>query len=68
MEPQKVKNVYILLLVLSNTFKRKITNYLFGKQGFMEYRGQKSKYRMIKMDVPQGGVLSSLLFNIYLVN
>ena len=46
--------------------KRWLANYLNGRQAFVEFRGQKSKYRKIKMGVPQGGVLSPILFNMYL--
>ena len=42
-----------------------LTNYLRGRQAFTEYNSTKSKTRRIRTGVPQGGVLSPTLFNIY---
>ena len=39
-----------------------------GRQTYVDFRGTKSKYRKVKLGVPQGGVLSPLLFNLYLRN
>ncbi|XP_049316872.1 uncharacterized protein LOC125779552 [Bactrocera dorsalis] len=41
-------------------------NYLNGRQSSVLFRGVKSKLRRIKQGVPQGGVLSPLLFNFYI--
>ena len=41
---------------------------LGGRQAFIEFRGQKSSYRKIKMGLPQGGDLSPILFNIYITS
>lgn len=45
---------------------RWITNYLQGRQTYVDFRGVKSKQRKVKQGVPQGGVLSPFLFNLYL--
>lgn len=47
---------------------RWLLNYIQGKQTFVEFRGTKSKHSQIQQGVPQGGVLSPLLFNIYLLH
>ncbi len=44
--------------------KRWTINYLSGRQSFVLFRGQNSKLRIIQ-GVPQGGVLSPLLFNFF---
>lgn len=48
--------------IMENTslMQRWLGNY--GIQADVEYRGKISKYRKNKMDVPQAGVLSPLLF------
>lgn len=51
---------------LPNNLKRWTVNYLCGRQSFVEFRGKKSKPRRIKQGVPQGGVISPLLFNFYI--
>ena len=51
---------------LPNTIKRWISNYLSGRQSFVEFRNCTSTFRKVKQGVPQGGVLSPLLFNFYL--
>ena len=53
---------------LPTNLKRWIANYLQGRQTYVDFRGTKSKYRKVKQGVPQGGVLSPLLFNLYLRN
>ena len=42
-----------------------LSNYLRGRQAFTEYNSTRSKTRHIRTGVPQGGVLSPTLFNIY---
>ena len=56
----------ILLSPLPNNTKRWLYAYLRGRSTYVEFRGQRSKYRRVKQGVPQGGVLSPALFNYYL--
>ena len=53
-------------LDLNDNIKRFICAYLRGRQTYVEFRGAKSQYRKVKQGVPQGGVLSPLLFNLYM--
>ena len=53
-------------LNLNSHIKRFLCAYLRGRQTFVEFRGVKSKYRKVKQGVPQGGVLSPTLFNLYM--
>ncbi|XP_053968826.1 uncharacterized protein LOC128870250 [Anastrepha ludens] len=46
--------------------KRWSANYLSGRHSSVTFRDQTSKQRKIKQGVPQGGVLSPLLFNFYI--
>ena len=48
------------------TLKRYISNYIKGRQAYTTYNNQTSSLRLIKTGVPQGGVLSPILFNLYL--
>lgn len=48
------------------TIKRWIANYVRGRQTFVAFREKTSKYRKVKQGVPQGGVLSPILFNFYM--
>jgi hypothetical protein len=53
-------------LDLNNHIKRFLNAYLRGRQTFVEFRGATSKFRKMKQGVPQGGVLSPVLFNLYM--
>ena len=50
---------------IPNTILKFISNYITGRQAYTQYTGTNSKYKKIKTGVPQGGVLSPTLFNIY---
>ena len=56
----------IVALPLNGHIKRFLSSYLRGRQTFVEFRGGKSKFRKMRQGVPQGGVLSPLLFNLYM--
>jgi len=51
---------------LSPTIKKFIANYIRGRKAQTVYNNIKSKKQNIKSGVPQGGVLSPSLFNLYL--
>ena len=53
-------------LDLNSHIKRFLCAYLRGRQTFVEFNGSKSRFRKIKQGVPQGGVLSPTLFNLYM--
>ena len=53
-------------LPLNNHLRRFLFAYLRGQQTYVEFRGAKSKTRKMRQGVPQGGVLSPLLFNVYM--
>ena len=42
-----------------------IANYIKGRKAYATYRNHTSRQRQFKTGVPQGGVLSTTLFNIY---
>ena len=56
----------ISLLPINSHIKRFLFAYLRGRMTYVEFRGSKSKYRKMRQGVPQGGVLSPLLFNMYM--
>ena len=48
-----------------NTIIKLIANYTKDRKGFTQYQNSKSKSQQFKTGVPQGGVLSPILFNVY---
>ncbi|KAI5707813.1 hypothetical protein M8J77_010316 [Diaphorina citri] len=50
---------------IPNNIKRWLVSYLRGRQTVVEYKEVKSQYRKVKQGVPQGGVISPILFNFY---
>ena len=61
-----IKDIY--KLNLNDHIKRFLVAYLRGRQTYVEFRGSKSKFRKMHQGVPQGGVLSPTLFNLYMTN
>ena len=53
-------------LQLNSHIKRFLCAYLRGRQQYVMFRGSRSKYRIVLQGVPQGGVLSPVLFNLYM--
>ena len=51
---------------MSGTLIKFLCSYLRGRQQYTVFRNCKSKYRVVRQGVPQGGVLSPLLFNLYM--
>ena len=50
---------------IPGTIIKFIANYIMGRKAYTTYRNHTSKQRQFKTGVPQGGVLSPTLFNIY---
>ena len=50
---------------IPGTIIRFIANYIKGRKAYTTYRNDTFKQRQFKTGVPQGGVLSATLFNIY---
>ena len=55
----------LLQTIITASFIKVITNYIKGRKAYTTYRNHTSKQRPFKTGVPQGGVLSPTLFNIY---
>ena len=53
-------------LTLNDHIKRFLCAYLRGRQTYVVFRNSKSTFRKVKQGVPQGGVLSPVLFNLYM--
>ena len=53
-------------LPLNDYVKRFLCGYLRGRQTYVEFRNSRSTFRKVKQGVPQGGVLSPVLFNLYM--
>ena len=61
-------NIHIRKLLqtkIPGTIIKLIANYIKGRRTYTKYRNYTSSQRQFKTGVPQGGVLSSTLFNIY---
>ena len=63
-------NIHTLIIKLlqtkiPGTIIKFIANYIKGRKAYTTYRNHTSKQRQFKTGVPQGGVLSPTLFNIY---
>jgi len=50
---------------IPNLIKKFVANYIKGRKGYTLYQGAQSKQQQFKTGVPQGGVLSPTLFNLY---
>ena len=50
---------------IPGTIIKFIANYIKGRKAYTTYRNHTSKQRQLKTGVPQGGVLSPTIFNIY---
>ena len=58
----------LLQTKIPGTIIKLIANYIKGRKAYTTYRNHTSSQRQFKTGVPQGGVLSPILFNIYAAN
>ena len=56
----------LLASAIPSGVKRWLTAYLRGRSTYVEFNGARSNRRKVTQGVPQGGVLSPILFNIYM--
>ena len=61
----KLLNI-ILASKIPKYTKRWLCSYLRGGQTYVEFRNAKSNFRKVRAGIPQGGVLSPILFNAYM--
>ena len=61
----KLLNI-ILASKIPKYTKRWLCSYLRGRQTYVEFRNAKSTFCKVRAGVPQGGVLSPILFNAYM--
>ena len=61
----KLLNI-ILASKIPKYTKRWLCSYLQGRQTYVEFRNANSIFRKVRAGVPQGGVLSPILFNAYM--
>lgn len=57
---------HILETNMPCVLKKWVNNYLNGRKTLVDFRGSQSKMRRLKQGVPQGGVQSPSLFNLYI--
>ena len=55
----------LLQTSIPGTIIKFIANYIKGRKAYTTYRNHKSRQRQFKTGVPQGGVFSPTLFNMY---
>ena len=55
----------LLQTYIPGTIIKFIANYIKGRKAYKTYRNHTSSQRQFKTGVPQGGILSPTLFNIY---
>jgi retron-type reverse transcriptase len=58
----------LLLTPIPKQIVKFLVNYLRGRKGYVDYYGSKSRQRTYHGGVPQGGVLSPVLFNAYMAD
>ena len=51
---------------MNHRLKKFLKSYLNGRQSYTFFQGVRSKFRILRQGVPQGGVLSPFLFNLYM--
>ena len=56
----------ILTTDLHSNYKKRLSNFITGRQTHAEYNNTKSKIRQMKTGVPQGAEFSHTLFNLFL--